>query len=94
MKEINFNDRIFQYDVVRSDIFSDYTDFYEGTVEVKYKKYLLFGPEIVKQEPNMIFTLYFDVENAFYSKDQVRAAIEKKLKKIERIDEINKGEII
>lgn len=93
MKTIKFNDRIFQYEI-ENDVDLYKTFFYEGYIDIKHKKYLLFGKTITKSIPKYIFTLRINIESCKYKKDQIKTMIEEKIKILERQQEIERGEII
>lgn len=71
-----------------------FTEFYEGLNIIKRKKYWLFGEVITETEPNLLFTLDFSIESAFYTKGKVRRIIEEKLELMGRKEELKRGEII
>lgn len=92
-KEIVYNGKTYQYEIVHED-YSSKTKFYCSTTYVGYRKYLLFGPIIIETTPKLIFTLWFDIEYERFSKTEVREAIQEKVDILNRKKEIKRGEII
>lgn len=71
-----------------------YVEFYEG-VDITYvKKYLFFGPEIRKEKPKLLFTIYQDFHDEHINKEMWERWIREGLKLNERKKEIKRGEII
>lgn len=97
MKELNIDGRTFQYKVSYfTSEYSDYhiTEFFEGSCTIKRKKYWLFGNEIEKKIPNFSFNLYVNIEDARYTKKEIRKMLDKKIELLDRKGEIERGEII
>ena len=97
MKEVVYGNMTLQYELDRIDCeysFQIITHFYLGTETTTRRKYWLFGEKITISKPKKIFTLGIDVEDASYSKDDIRDAIKSKLCRIKREEEIARGEII
>jgi hypothetical protein len=97
MKDLNVNGRTFQYEIF-SDV-SEYgetvfTEFYEGKETKTRRKYFLFGPEITKEVPHKVFTIYFDIEDTDRTKDEVRTVLERHIELLDREAQIQRGEII
>ena len=97
MKTITVNDREFQYEICYHA--SEYgecewTNFYEGSEFRSYKKYLFFGPNVVKSIPNKVFHLNLSIEDESYTKSEIRRMLENKIELLNRREEIEKGEII
>jgi len=97
MKTITYEDKTYEYDVVSTDAHLPRyrTDFYDECQEsYTYRKYLLFGPEIIRTYKKVAFSLDFDIESYFLTKEDIRNAIKKKYNLIKRKEEIERGEII
>lgn len=97
--KIIFNniERILQYDVQYVDCHYDgfyRTKFFEGTEMITKRKFWLFGPEITKEQPKMIFSLNLDIRDINYTKKEIKNKIQRELELLERGDEIERGEII
>lgn len=72
----------------------EWTEFYEGTVVEKHKKYWLFGKVIEKVVPKIVFILHFNIKDLHYTRADIREKIERKLELLNREKEINNGELI
>lgn len=87
MKTININGKEFQY-IVNHDLDYDrhliYTTFYDGTKEVKYKKYFFFGPVMTKTVPNFVFKLPYDIEGATITSDVLQRALHSQVEWLNR----------
>ena len=97
MKEIVYGNMTLQYELDRIDTEYSYqtiTHFYLGTETTTRRKYWLFGEKITVSKPKKVFTLGIDIEDASYSKEDIRNAIKSKLYRLKREEEIAKGEII
>jgi hypothetical protein len=98
MKQINYNGTILHYEVVQDEgrftILSRRTIFYNGTESVPRRKYCLFGPNEAVMKPKYFCTLWFDIENPMYSKEEIRKNLDAAIAVINRKDEIARGEII
>lgn len=97
MKSLSINENTFWYEIeVDSSEYGDYytTNFYQGTETVKRKKYILFGAEIVKTVPKLVFSLYMNIEDPSYTKSDIRALISREIELMNRVEEIERGEII
>lgn len=97
MKEIVYGNMTLQYQLDRVDTeyaYQTITHFYLGVETTTRRKYWLFGEKITVTKPKKVFTLGIDIEDASYSKDEIRNAIKSKLYRLRREEEIAKGEII
>ena len=94
MKELNVNNRIFQYQMFVDINGFITTHFYEGTETITRKKYWLFGPYITKEVPHEVFTLNFSIEDDNYTKSEIQRRLESKIEILDRKKEIERGEII
>ena len=94
------NGEVWYYKVYES-LEYDYAEtafFKTKTKIVTKRKYWLFGEklqlEVEKDFEDADFKLYFNIENPKYTKSEIRAAINKKIELLNRVDEIKRGEII
>lgn len=97
MKTIKINNRTFEYEVLCSQSEFDTswrTEFYDGTETYTKRKYILFGEKQTLVRPKLIFTFYWNIEDVFYTKKQVREKLERQIELLDRAEEIAKGEII
>lgn len=97
MKTINVNNREFQYELFYSSSeygINEWTEFYEGYLNETYRKYLLFGPILIRKIPIKVFQLDLCIEDESYTKAEIRRMIEKKIELLNRKQEIKRGEII
>jgi hypothetical protein len=97
MKELAIDGRVFQYRVLHCiSEYSDYdiTEFFQGFITIKRKKYWIFGEEIEKKIPKFSFNLYVNIEDESYTKKEIREMIQKKIELLNRKEEIKRGEII
>lgn len=89
MKTININGHEYQYDI-HHDLNCDkhfhliYTMFYDGTKEIKYKKYLFFGPVMTKIVPNFVFRLPYDIEGATIKSDVLERSLQSQVQWLNR----------
>lgn len=92
--KITYNnvDYLYKIDVKE---FSENTNIYDSIPNERIVlKYILFGPKIVKKKYKYLFTIYFNIENENYSKEDVLKQFEKNINLMKRKEEIKKGEII
>jgi hypothetical protein len=93
-KEIKVKDRVFLYEVCEIQEpfgIEIYTKFYDTNVKIKMvKKYRFFGPIIQKKIYNYLFTIYVNIENPIFNKNEIYKAIRKKVRLIEREEEIKR----
>jgi hypothetical protein len=95
MKKIKILDLQFQYKIVNEGYYGIRTDFYLGTKNVTYRKFLLFGPKITKKQPIFCFSFYNNIESIHLSKKQLRDKLEGLVKKhVLRKKEIEDGDLI
>lgn len=100
MKKINFEGREFFYEVKDFDcgeyggITGYNTEFYDGPTVSYRKMFWLFGKTIKVEAYNPIFIVDCNIENPFYTKEQIHKEIAKKVKILDRKEEIEKGKII
>ena len=92
-KEIVYDGKMYKY-YQGEDQYGRKTYFFDGTFYSTYKKYLLFGPIIIKTIPYCVFTVNGHIESSNFSKDDIRKAIKERVEIINRIIEIKRGEII
>ncbi len=85
--------RILHYEL-KHDEWGTETCFYEGLEEVTTKKYWLWGEKTTKLYPKHIFTLFIDVEDNSFTKNEIRSRIERHLELLNRTQEIEHGIII
>lgn len=94
MKTIEIKGKEYQYQVYNSTSSHDITEFFLGVREYTRRKYWLFGEKVIKKEPIKVFTVYFDIETEFMTKKQIRNVLYKKIKILERQEEIKNNKII
>jgi hypothetical protein len=100
MKQIELQDRTFLYEVLRHS--GDYdssswsvTKFYNPTPIIKTrKKYIFWGPEVTHLEYEDLFSMDVDIESEGYTKEEITQKILKEIAKLNRKEEIERGEII
>jgi len=101
MKTLKYKDREFLYEVIEHDC-GDYgtficyeTQFYDATPITKTrKKWLLFGPLVEYTIYNKLFRLYCNVEDPGKSKKSIHELLDMQIDLLDRIDEINNGNIV
>ncbi len=98
MKQIQVNGRNFYYDVRSYSVGSggiSETRFYDGTRTRQFRKWVIFGKyERIEVGEGHVFTIYMDIESPLHTKQEIRDAVERAIKVLDRQDEIAKGEII
>ena len=96
MKKISILGQKFEYKVFCTDEFGAYysTEFYQGTVERTFRKYILFGEKITVFEPKLIFEVDLNIEDPGYTKVYMKSRLENKVGLLYRKQEIERGEII
>lgn len=98
MKNLNFEGVTYLYSRGFNSIYNShgYTNFYSSTeTEIETsKKYFFFGEEITKTIPKYLFTIWIDIEDTAYTKDDIRNRIKRELKLLKRGEEIENGEIV
>jgi hypothetical protein len=100
MKQIELQDRTYLYEVLRHS--GDYdssswsvTKFYNPTPIIKTrKKYIFWGPEVTHLEYEDLFSMDVDIESEGYTKEEITRKILKEIAKLNRKEEIERGEII
>jgi len=101
MKTLNYKNRTFLYEIIANDC-GDYgtficyeTIFYDATPITKTrKKWLLFGSVIKYTVYNKLFRLYCNIEDPGKSKKSIHELLDKQIELLNRIDEINNGNLI
>lgn len=97
MRYIVIDDRIIHYKCFHQygEYGDDYwTEFYEGTIQVTRKKYVIFGESITTEEPRLIFKIYEDCDCPTRSRGWWRERITRELELISRAEELKRGELI
>lgn len=97
MNQITINNETFFYKTEWHDGYSDdfpVTIFWKEEQEVKYRKYLFFGPWKTKIEPIVLFTIYDDSTNSNLTKGYWKQKIEREVELLGRSNELKKGELI
>jgi hypothetical protein len=97
MKDITIGGRTLQFKVCYEANECDdyeYTEFYEGTETVSYKKWGLFGETITEEIPKLVFTIYRDITNPKLTKEYWKREITREIELLDRKDEIERGEYI
>jgi hypothetical protein len=96
MKKIEIDGTVYYYRIGDDDPYIDTmgrTEFYSLEF-YKRKKYIFFGEEITVQKYVHAFTVYKNIENPNYTKEQIQKFIQEELKILNRKIEIEKGNII
>lgn len=97
MKSININGREFQYEVEEDagEYGSSYeTKFYEGLEQYFTRKYIFWGEKTYKTRPKFAFNVYFNIEDNFITKQELRKKLERALELLQREKEIELGNLI
>jgi len=97
LKTLKINGKEFQYQVIidnGEDGSFEWTKFYQGTTTTIYKKYWLFGEELIKIEPRFAFNIWKNIESENYTKAEIRKWLEREVELLDRKEEIKRGEII
>jgi len=71
-----------------------WTEFYETTEIIKYRKWFFFGPVLTKEVPKVLFTIFEDCNNPLRDREWWSEAIRKKLSIESRKIEIDSGKLI
>ncbi len=97
IKDIIINGDKWYYETFYEDHESgdyEYTKFYKE-LKTKWKRKHIFSSKKIEVPDNeAVFTLWFDIEDCRYTKEQVKRAIDNKLELLDRCDQIKRGEII
>jgi len=101
MKTLKYKDREFLYKLTEMDCgeygaFTCYeTIFYDKSPITKTrKKWLLFGPLIEYTEYRELFILHCNIESPNKTKKEIRKMLDREIKLLGRIEEINKGNLV
>lgn len=101
MRQLKIKGESFLFDVIFDfDLYAEYyeTIFYKEMKEVKYKKWLFFGPVLTREEPIVLFSVYINITDKSYTKSEVKAIVEKEYDKyiglLDREDEVRNGDYI
>lgn len=105
MKELIYNNVKYLYKIcINYDKSEDqdicYTNIYSSTNYIikAYRKYLFFGPKINKKVYNFLFSLDFNINNEYISKEVVKFHFDERLKESleinKRREEIKHGNIL
>lgn len=97
METITIDDKEFQYQIFWYD--SDLgayaeTVFYQGTKTETYRKYLFFGAKIMVEVPIEVFKFQGNIKSNYYTKQELKQKLEKKVNLLGRQAEIDRGELI
>ena len=96
MKKLEFEGDTWYYKIkYDASEFGEYswTEFFK-TPTMKVKKYLLFGSLVEKENNKPDFKISRDIEDPFYSKEQIRDLVAPYMRLEKRNSEIKQGEII
>ena len=93
MKTLKYKNRIFQYEIISSDMIPE-TMFYDGVETVTRKKYYIFGKDISYTKPKYVFSIYVNIEDPRRDKASIRGLVGKQVSILERREEILNGDII
>lgn len=91
---ITIEGRDLYFEVIYSDESQDYTEFYEGTEIVTYKKWVLFGETITEERPKLVFTIDKAMSDYGLTKEWWREELTKEIQLLERREQIERGEFI
>ena len=97
MKKITILGKEFEYKIFSDDMGDGvyyWTEFYQGTEEETYRKYLLFGEKKIRIIPKFMFKIWDSIEDNSYTKSQMKEKLERKVELLFRQEEITRGEII
>lgn len=95
MKEIDFDDRLFLYEITQHECGDYETHFYDTEPIIsERKKYIFFGPIVQDTSYKELFTLQLNMESDSYTKKEIRAKIQKQVDLLNRRDEIKRGEFV
>lgn len=100
MKELIYKDVTYLYKIKSchdSDDFYVFTEFYSSTetTNIYRRKYLLFGPKFLFQtNPKLLFTLNFSIEDPYYLREEIKKALDTKIERLNRFEEIKNGNIV
>lgn len=94
LKKITFEGKDYMYEY-STYMFSEGTYFYDATpIEKVVRKYLFFGPKIIKKEYKFLFYMVTNIEDVYYSKKQIEEKIRYQVGLLNRQKEIDNGKII
>jgi len=94
LKKITYNDVTYLYEISKN-IFDGGTYVYDSTpIEYLERKYIFFGPRVVKTKYEFLFYTHMDFELPCYNKNDIEDKFKTELKLINRKKEIEKGEIL
>jgi len=98
MKELNYRGRKLIYETT-CDV-SEYGDSYTTTfydpnvIEItRRRKWILFGDYIIKETPKELFTIYANSMDSSLLKGWWSKRLDYELEKLERIEQLNRGEL-
>lgn len=94
LKKITYDNVDYLYEF--TDNFFDYgTYVYESEPTLYYaKKYIFFGPLVLKKNYKFLFSLHMNIEDASYTSTDIENKFEYQIKKINRQKEIENGNIL
>lgn len=101
-KTIEINGETFNYEVIydvdaHGNVY-EWTEFFKDTYEKTTKKFWLFGPLVTETIYDPLFTVNFDIESTFYTKEYTNKGVNKAYNNyialLKRPEEIKNGEII
>lgn len=94
LKKIIYQDKTYLYEISYSFLESG-TYVYDSTpIEYTERKYVFFGPRVVKTKYEFLFYLSIIIEAACYTKSDIESRFRSELKFIERKKEIENGNIL
>lgn len=100
MKELTYKGVTYLYKITctsNEDYDYWYTNFYSSTEteDIYRRKFFLFGPKIfIKSAPKFLFSLDFNIEDPFFIKEQIHNALNPKIERLTRAEEIKSGNIV
>lgn len=94
LKKIIYQDKIYLYEISNS-FFDGGTYVYDSTpIEYTERKYVFFGPRVVKTKYEFLFYLHTNIEAACYTKRDIENKFISELNFLERKKEIENGNIL
>lgn len=99
MKELTYKGVTYLYRIKSSVEDYDYvrTEFYSSTEteDIYRRKFFFFGPKIfIKTSPKFLFSLDFNIEDPVYVKEQIHNALNPRIERLTRAEEIKNGNIV
>lgn len=94
LKKIVYHDITYLYEI-SNNIFEGGTYIYDSTpIEYIERKYVFFGPRVVKTKYEFLFYTHMDIELPCYTKSDIESKFRYELNLIKRKKEIESGNIL